>query len=384
MKIMDTIKKLKQGEVPHLGTISDAVLDFAVGASRFRSRFQSVSSLERVLTAVRHKEPDRVPVTPILSGGARQISGISYPDHSLNADKTAQSFLDGWKFVGGDLVLLMLDLSLEAADFGQKIVYPDNSTPYPDYDHPVIRDVDDYDRIQSFDPLKSPRMSEFVRLCRIMVKEVGLKSIVTGFVFGPLGVLAMMRGAELLFKDCVLYPKKVQKACEIITGVLIEYVQAQCDAGVPAVAIDSLFASKTGLPKKLWEEIEGPFVSEISRVIKDNGLIVGVHNCGHDPYFDAQIRSMEPEVMSFAHLPDDCKDRKELKTKYGDRVTLLGYVATPLLVHGTPTEVMDECRRQIDDLAPGGGFILAPGCEYPPGIPLTNAIAIIKAAEKYS
>ncbi len=383
MKLLDTIKKLKHGEVPHLGTISDAVLDFAVGASRFRSRFQSVSSLERVLTAVRHKEPDRVPVTPILSGGARQISGISYPDHSLNADKTAQSFLDGWKFVGGDLVLLMLDLSLEAADFGQKIVYPDNSTPYPDYDHPVIRDVDDYDRIQSFDPLKSPRMSEFVRLCRIMVKEVGLKSIVTGFVFGPLGVLAMMRGAELLFKDCVLYPKKVQKACEIITGVLIEYVQAQCDSGVPAVAIDSLFASKTGLPKKLWEEIEGPFVSEISRVIKDNGLIVGVHNCGHDPYFDTQIRSMDPEVMSFAHLPDDCKDRKELKEKYGDRVTLLGYVATPLLVHGTPTEVMDECRRQIDDLAPGGGFILAPGCEYPPGIPLTNAIAMIKAAEKY-
>lgn len=384
MKIIETIKKLKQGEVPHLGTISDSVLDFAVGASRFRSRFQSVSSLERVLTAVRHKEPDRVPVTPILSGGARQISGISYPDHSLNADKTAQSFLDGWKFVGGDLVLLMLDLSLEAADFGQRIVYPDNSTPYPDYDHPVIRDVDDYDRIQSFDPLKSPRMSEFVRLCRIMVKEVGLKSIVTGFVFGPLGVLAMMRGAELLFKDCVLYPKKVQKACEIITGVLIEYVQAQCDSGVPAVAIDSLFASKTGLPKKLWEEIEGPFVSEISRVIKDNGLIVGVHNCGHDPYFDSQIRSMDPEVMSFAHLPDDCKDRKELKKKYGDRVTLLGYVATPLLVHGTPTEVMDECRRQIDDLAPGGGFILAPGCEYPPGIPLTNAIAMIKAAEKYS
>lgn len=384
MKIIKTIKKLKQGEVPHLGTISDSVLDFAVGASRFRSRFQSVSSLERVLTAVRHKEPDRVPVTPILSGGARQISGISYPDHSLNADKTAQSFLDGWKFVGGDLVLLMLDLSLEAADFGQRIVYPDNSTPYPDYDHPMIRDVDDYDRIQSFDPLKSPRMSEFVRLCRIMVKEVGLKSIVTGFVFGPLGVLAMMRGAELLFKDCVLYPKKVQKACEIITGVLIEYVQAQCDSGVPAVAIDSLFASKTGLPKKLWEEIEGPFVSEISRVIKDNGLIVGVHNCGHDPYFDSQIRSMDPEVMSFAHLPDDCKDRKELKKKYGDRVTLLGYVATPLLVHGTPTEVMDECRRQIDDLAPGGGFILAPGCEYPPGIPLTNAIAMIKAAEKYS
>ena len=92
---------------------------------------------------------------------------------------------------------------------------------------------------------------------------------------------------------------------------------------------------------------------------------------------------MEPDVISFAHLPDDCKDRKELKKKYGDQVGLMGYIPTPLLVHGTPAEVMDECRRQIDDLAPGGGFILAPGCEYPPNIPLTNAIAMIKAAEKY-
>jgi uroporphyrinogen decarboxylase len=44
---------------------------------------------------------------------------------------------------------------------------------------------------------------------------------------------------------------------------------------------------------------------------------------------------------------------------------------------------MDECRRQIDVLAKDGGYILAPGCEYPPNIPLTNAFAMVKAAEMY-
>jgi uroporphyrinogen decarboxylase len=34
-------------------------------------------------------------------------------------------------------------------------------------------------------------------------------------------------------------------------------------------------------------------------------------------------------------------------------------------------------------LAPRGGFILAPECEYPPNIPLTNAFALIKAAQQY-
>jgi uroporphyrinogen decarboxylase len=247
-----------------------------------------------------------------------------------------------------------------------------------------VKHADDYEKIERIEVADAPRMSEFVKLCRIMVKKIGLRGIVTGFVFGPLGVLSMMRGAEQMFKDCVLHPKKVIKACEIITAVLIDFVDAQCRTGVPAIAIDTLYASRNGLPKKLWEEIEGPFSREISNTIKKHGLIVGIHNCGHDLYFDSQIKFMEPEVISFAHLPDDCGSRKELKHRYGGQVTLLGHVPTPLLVHGSPKEVMEECRIEIDELAAGGGFILAPGCEYPPNIPLTNAIALVKAAERFS
>jgi len=73
-----------------------------------------------------------------------------------------------------------------------------------------------------------------------------------------------------------------------------------------------------------------------------------------------------------------------MKERYGDHVTLLGYIPTPLLVHGSPREVMEACKVQIEDLARDGGYILAPGCEYPPNIPLTNAFAMVKAAEEYS
>ena len=111
--------------------------------------------------------------------------------------------------------------------------------------------------------------------------------------------------------------------------------------------------------------------------------MVGVHNCGHNPFVDVQIKWMEPEVFSIAHLPDDCCTDLELKEKYGEAVTIIGYIPTPMLIHGTPQQVMDECRRQIDILAKGGGYILAPGCEYPPNIPLTNAFAMIHAARHF-
>ena len=194
----------------------------------------------------------------------------------------------------------------------------------------------------------------------------------------------MMRGAELMFKDCINHRDAVIKACETITATLLEFVQAQCETGVPGIAIDTLYAGWNGLPKNLWEEIEGPFVREVSRVIKKNGLVVGVHNCGNGIYFDSQIKFMEPDVISFAHLPDDCASAKELKERYGGHITLLGYVPTTLLIDGTPHAVMEECRRQIEVLAKDGGYILAPGCEYPPNIPLTNAFALVEAARRYS
>lgn len=377
------LRHISNGLLPPLKFVPEPLLDLLAGFSSVRGRLQELSSLERILAAMRHKEPDRVPVTPLLCAGARHISGIAFPDYSLDADKAARVFMDGFQLVGGDMVILMLDLSVEAADFGQQMLYPPDSTAYPDYNRPFINDHNGYTRIRRIALSDAPRMTEFVRLCRIMVKRVGFKGVVTGFVFGPLGVLSMMRGAEHLFKDCIRYPKQVKAACETITGVLIDYVNAQCEAGVPAIAIDTLFASRSGLSKDLWEQIEGPFAREISLAIKRKGRLVGIHNCGHDVYFDAQIRSMEPDAISFAHLPDDCQSHRELKEKYGDQVTLIGYIPTPLLVHGSPRAVMDECRRQIDDLAAGGGYILAPGCEYPPNISLTNAFALVKAAEVY-
>jgi len=383
MQLAKILESLLEGRVPHLGDVPEPLLDAVASFSSMRGRLTSLTSLERVVTTFRHKEPDRVPVTPIICAAGRQIKGISFPDFARDAEKSADAYVAGHEFVGGDFVVLLLDLSVEAADFGQKIIYPEDSTPRPDYNDPVIKDVEDYGKIKPIDYAKAERMQEFVKLCRIMVNRIGLRAVLGGFVFGPLGVLSMMGGAERVFRDCVLHPKKVIKACEAITQTLIEFTQAQCETGLPSLCIDTLYASANGLPKKLWEEIEGPFVREISQTVKRNGLAVAIHNCGHDLYFDAQIRSMEPDAISFAHLPDDCKTPRELKERYGDQVTLVGYIPTPLLVEGTPQEVMDACRKQIDVLAKDGGYILAPGCEYPPNIPLTNAFSILKAAEVY-
>jgi uroporphyrinogen decarboxylase len=112
--------------------------------------------------------------------------------------------------------------------------------------------------------------------------------------------------------------------------------------------------------------------------------MVMVHNCGNGVYFDIQMEAMNPVAISFAYLPDDCKDDAELKAKWGDKTCLAGYVSPAAhMFLATPEEAKMECKRQIEAFKKGGGYILATGCEFPPNGSLMNAIAMMEAAEQY-
>jgi len=329
-------------------------------------------------------EQQIMPYGLVLCGAARRLAGVSYRDFSTKPEATAESYICAYEKFGGS-VLAWTDLSIEAADFGQKLIYPEESTAHPDYSDPLIKNVEDYRKLRRINFKDAKRMQGVLETIRIVLKSKRFEGgSIASLCLGPLAVLNMMRGAQHLLRDCVLYPKEVMACMETITEVLVEYVEALCDAGLMSIALDTLLASWSGLSRELWEKIEGPFVKELANAIRKKQSAVLIHNCGDGPYFDSQIKFMEPAAISFAQLPDDCSDRKELNRRYGDQIVLIGNISTPLLSYGTPKEVMAECREIIEDLAPGGNFVLAPGCEFPPDGPFENAVAIIKAAEQYS
>ncbi len=383
MSLGEIIGSLRNGRIPPLGLVPEGVLDFLANLASRRGRRSELSTIERLLACMRHKEPDHVPCAPLIGGAYRQLTGASFRDFSLDANVAIEAGLLGLEIIGGDVLLLGLDLTVEASDFGQATIYPENSTAHPDYSNPLIRDHTDYRKLKRIDIKTAPRMQRVIEMSRRALKEKGLSSVFVPVVSSPLSVLGMMRSAEKVFKDCVLYPSDVMAAMETITGVLIDYINALCDTGLIIIAPDMLYASKSGIGKDLWEKMEGPFGREISEVIHRRNCLVAIHNCGDGPYFDSMIKFMRPEAISFACLPDDCRDRKELKKKYGDQTTLIGDVETPLLYSGSPRQVMEECKRVIGDYAEGGGFILAPGCEYPPNANLLNAAILVQAARIY-
>ena len=343
-----------------------------------------MTGLERIGTALQHKEADRVPAGPLVCGAARRVYGVTYAEWAQDGEIQGKSMVQAVELIGVDGVLHLVDLSVEAADLGQEVVFPTENTPHPNYDNTFIKSPDDYAKIERIDPTKSPRMKEAIKYCDILMNEIGSTVAQMAFVYGPLGILAMMRSAEKLFLDCMKHKEAVIQGMEIITDVLIDYIKALTKTGVHAVVLDTLFASQCIMSKKLWMETEGPFARRIAEAVREGGSMVIVHNCGNGVYFDVQIETMQPVAISFAYTPDDCKDMVEAKEKYGDKVALIGYVDPAWhMFLGNPEQVKEECKRQIGELAKGGGYVLSTGCEFPPNGSLLNAIAMMEAAELY-
>ena len=115
--------------------------------------------------------------------------------------------------------------------------------------------------------------------------------------------------------------------------------------------------------------------------IAARGGRIGLHICG-----DA-TRIIEDMVSTgAAFLQVDHKiDRARCKAAAAGRTTLIGTVdPSAVLALGTPADVAVAAERDLAHLAPGGGFILSPGCSLPWTTPDANVQALVDAARSHA
>ena len=70
----------------------------------------------------------------------------------------------------------------------------------------------------------------------------------------------------------------------------------------------------------MWMEFEGDYVRGLADRVHQRGCMMMIHNCGTGIYFDVQIETMQPEAISFLHLPDDVSTPAELRRSMDARL----------------------------------------------------------------
>ena len=133
---------------------------------------------------------------------------------------------------------------------------------------------------------------------------------------------------------------------------------------------------------KTYRAVIKPYHKELFDLIRQRTKArIFLHTCGSvyrllPDLIDAGVEVLNPVQVSAADM-----DTRRLKAEFGDRLSFMGAIDTQhVLPFGTSDDVKREVERRIVDLAPGGGFILAPVHNVQADVPPENLVTMYRHA----
>jgi uroporphyrinogen decarboxylase len=379
---------------------------------------REMTSRERVMTALEHREPDRVPLDLSMTIGAysklvRHLGLESSVDpepqttrwetyvpidrkvlEALNVDVVHLSaqppqcipkvFADGtimdeWgvrrkrvERYGGGYYFEMVDHPLKDADIGDLADFPWPSPHDPGVMDGLVERARDWYENTDF------------------ALQVWLEK-------GGLGEQAgYLRGIERWWTDLALKPEfamaLMNKLCDIaiefdkvgieLIGKYVNVVRFTgwdlgCQTGPifsPAM-VDQMFKP---VIKRLWTTVKD-FLHRVNPKAK-----IYFHTCGGiypliPIFIECGLDILDPLQTTAAGM-----DMEKIKREFGDKLAFHGSIDIQrVMPFGTVDEVREEVKLRIKQLAPGGGFILAPSHAFQDDTPPENIVAMYRAGKEY-
>ncbi len=134
----------------------------------------------------------------------------------------------------------------------------------------------------------------------------------------------------------------------------------------------------------LWRKWYKPLWQEVFDICHRYGVKVWLHSCGFCRDVLPDFIEVGADILNPMPPYVRGSDPVEMKTVFGRRLAFDGGVdQMNVLVAGTPAMVRDEVKRRIEQLAPGGGYILGPSQVITSDIPLINLAAMFETAMEW-
>lgn len=108
------------------------------------------------------------------------------------------------------------------------------------------------------------------------------------------------------------------------------------------------------------------------------------HSCGSVYAFIPDLIDIGIDVLNPLQVSAEGMNSKRLKKEFGKEITFWGGIDTQrVLPCGSPGEVEGEVKRRLNDLAPGGGYVLGAVHNIQADVPPENVVALFEAAQKH-
>lgn len=109
------------------------------------------------------------------------------------------------------------------------------------------------------------------------------------------------------------------------------------------------------------------------------------HSCGNVRPLIPDYIEIGTEILNPVHIRAAGMDPTTLKHDFGQDIVFWGggIDTQYVLPRGTPQEVRDDVRRNIEALAPGGGYVFSTVHNIQPDVPVENMTAMLEAFQEY-
>jgi uroporphyrinogen decarboxylase len=248
---------------------------------------------------------------------------------------------------------------------------------------PFLSSLDELDRLVIPDVYHTHPLKENLKATRLAVQEIGKEAFIMGRADqGPYSLASMLLGIED-FLIAVLDPAngpRLHCLLEFCTEVVYRYAVAQAEAGAHMTSIGESLSGPDVSSPKTYREYEWPYARKLVERLNQKGIRLAYHICGNATRIAGDMVSTGAALLELDYKCDLAK----IKAATQGRTSVLGVIdPSEVLALGTPEMVTLRAREELQIMAPGGGFVLSPGCGLPPKTPPENIHALIETARRY-
>lgn len=375
---------------------------------------------QRVMLALDHKEPDRIPIdlgATIVSSVAKH-SYIRLKEH-LGMPLEKIKMLDNVQQLpyldekllqrfGVDFRLVQLPAAtapglsiFEEGDYnaffdrwGSKLHMPKEEGHYFDWVDFPIKEIS----LEALDRYTWPKPDpkEYILQLREQAEYLYYNTdyaLVGSAVIGG-GIFeqpARTIGMQNFLISLVAEPKFADRLMEQITDIYIESCNNYLDEVGQYIQVFTYWDdvnTQTGWminPDTYRKMIKPKQRRLVDAIKKKTDAKLFFHGCGAAFDLIPDLMDLGFDILNPVQVSAKGMDTKRLKQTYGKDITFWGggVDTQRVLPFGTPTEVADEVKCRIDDLAPEGGFVFAAVHNIQPHVPPENIVALFETALEY-
>ena len=195
-----------------------------------------------------------------------------------------------------------------------------------------------------------------------------------------------LRGMEVLMVDMAMEDEKATWLLDQITDKACYRAEIFARQGADIIGLgdDIGMQDSIMMPEEMYQTWLKPRMTKVVAAAKSANpdVLISYHSCGYIEPFIPDLIEIGIDILN--PVQPECMDFKDIHEKYGEQLSFSGTIGTQeLMPFGTPEEIEEEVKRNLDIAGKKGGLFCCPTHLLEPEVPWENIEAYLNACKEY-